>query len=160
MQITENKVIAIDYKLTDDQGELIDQSEASDPLYYLHGAGQIIPGLEEELEGKSQGDSFTVTIDAENAYGTREEELVRSIPKDMFEDAEMLEVGLQFELEDDEGVYLFTITEVNEDDVVADGNHDLAGMRLTFEVKVGEVRDATEEELEHGHAHYPGMESH
>ena len=160
MQIIANKVVAIDYKLTDADGQLLDQSDPADPLYYLHGVGQIIPGLEEELDGKLQGDEFQVTVPAESAYGIKDPELVRVIPIDMFEDPQQLEPGLQFDLEDDQEVFLFTIIEVNDDEVVADGNHELAGLDLTFNVTVKEVRDATPEEIDHGHAHGPDMEPH
>ena len=160
MQITENKVVAIDYRLTDMDGVLIDQSPESDPLYYLHGVGHIIPGLEEELDGKSVGDQFEITVDPESGYGHKDPELVRAIPLEMFEEPEMLEPGLQFDLEDESGIYLFTISEINENEVVADGNHELAGMTLTFKVTVREIRDASEEEIEHGHAHYPDMQVH
>lgn len=160
MQISENKVVAIDYRLTDDGGELIDQSDESDPLCYLHGVGEIIPGLENELNGKSVGDQFEVTIEPEEAYGMKDPELVRAIPKELFEDPDVLKPGLQFDLQDENGVFLFTITEVSEEEVVADGNHELAGMRLTFNVTVRDIRDATAEEIEHGHAHGPNMEPH
>ena len=160
MQITENTVVALDYKLTDDEGALIDQSQDGTPLFYLHGVGQIIPGLESRLEGKSAGDRLQVTLPPEEGYGQRDPELIRSIPLDMFEEPEKLEAGLQFDLEDETGVYLFTIQEVREGEVVADGNHELAGMNLTFDVTIREVREASAEEVEHGHAHGPDMEPH
>lgn len=177
MQIADKTVVAIDYKLKDENGEIIDQSQAGQPLYYLHGIGQIVPGLEDSLNGKSAGDEFTVTLDPDHAYGHRDPELVRAIPIDMFDEPESLKPGLQFDMPfemleegddepseneefDEEDFLLFTIIEVKDSEVIADGNHELAGMKLTFDVKVQDVREATPEELDHGHAHGPDMEPH
>ena len=176
MQIADKTVVAIDYKLTDPNGDVLDKSEPGQPLYYLQGAGQIVPGLETSLNGKSVGEEVTVTLDPENAYGPRDPELIRSIPREMFDEPDALEPGLQFDMPldfddeaqedadeddfDDEDFMLFTIMEVKDDEIIADGNHELAGIRLTFEVKVCEIREASDEELEHGHAHGPDMEPH
>lgn len=158
MQITKNKVVGIDYKLSDEEGQVIDASREGDPLFYLHGTGNIIPGLEKQLEGKSPGDQFKCLVPPEDAYGLHMEELIQTVSRENFAEAESLEVGMQFEVPDEEGEMVFTITEIDGDDIHIDGNHELAGVTLNFEVKVNEVRDATPEELDHGHAHFPGDE--
>ncbi len=163
MQITKNKVVGIDYTLSDDEGQLIDSSSESEPLYYLHGVGNIIAGLENELEGKSVGDHLKFSVPPEDAYGEHLEDLIQIVSRDSFGSQEDLEVGMQFEIpdEDDEDSGLvFTITDIDGEDIYVDGNHELAGLTLHFEVTINEVRDATEEELEHGHAHYPGDDHH
>jgi len=156
MQIEKNKIVMIDYKLTDKNGELIDTSEGREPLAYLHGNGGLIPGLEEELEGKSINDSFTVSIPPEKAYGMRDDSLLQTIPRQQFENNDQLQIGMQFQAQYEHGVQLLTITKIEGDNVTVDGNHPLAGEILNFDVTVKEVRDATADELEHGHAHGPG----
>lgn len=160
MQVAKNKVVAIDYRLTDDDGEVLDTSEGNGPLHYLHGIGNIIPGLESELEGKSVGDKFEISVSPEDAYGERDADLIQTVPKDSFEASEELELGMQFELPDEEGGLLFSIAEIKDDVVVIDANHELAGLNLNFDITVREIRDATPEELEHQHAHWPGDEHH
>jgi len=160
MQISKHKAVAIEYTLTNDSGEVIDSSEGQDPLTYLHGAGNLISGLEQALEGKSAGEELKVTISPEDAYGERIDELVQIVPRDRFEGADELEVGMRFHASSDHGETLVTITEVTDDEVTVDGNHPLAGETLHFEVKVVEVRDASEEEVSHGHIHGPGGHDH
>lgn len=161
MQIEKHKVVSIDYTLKDDQGNLIDSSEGADPLAYLHGVGNIIPGLESELEGKQTGESISVRIEPEKGYGERNEALTQVVPKEMFQGADKIEVGMQFHAADEQGnTQVITVAGVEGDNVTVDGNHPLAGVHLNFDVKVVDVRDATDEELEHGHAHGAGGHNH
>jgi FKBP-type peptidyl-prolyl cis-trans isomerase SlyD len=161
MQITTNSVVAIHFVLSDTAGEVLDSSEEHGPLAYIHGQGQMIPGLEAALEGKSQGESFKVTIEPEEAYGVFNEELIQTLSRDDFQGVDKLEVGMQFEAQDpdgDDGVV--TIASLDGDEVTVDGNHPLAGETLNFEIEINEVRAATAEELEHGHVHGPGGHQH
>ena len=155
MQIAKNAVVAIDYTLTDDDGQILDSSEGRGPMFYLHGAGGLIPGLERELDGKQAGDEFQVAVFPEDGYGDRNETLRQEVMRDQFDGMEDLEVGMQFRVDSDDGPIVFTIVEIAEDIVTIDGNHPLAGLNLNFAVNVREVREATEEELAHGHAHVP-----
>ncbi|MDX9686114.1 FKBP-type peptidyl-prolyl cis-trans isomerase [Halopseudomonas formosensis] len=157
MQIAANKAVSIDYTLTNDAGEVLDTSAGGEPLVYLHGAGNIIPGLERELDGKQVGDELKVTIEPEDAYGEFSADLVAVLGRNMFEGVDELEVGMQFHASaPDGGMQIVTITALDGDEVTVDGNHPLAGQRLTFEVKVAAVRDATEDEIAHGHIHGDG----
>lgn len=157
MQIADDKAVAIDYTLRNDEGEVLDSSEGAEPLVYLHGCGNIIPGLEQALNGKQAGDSLEVSIEPEQGYGEYQAELVATLSRSMFEGVDELEPGMQFHASaPDGGMQIVTVREVDGDDVIVDGNHPLAGQRLHFQVKVVEVRDATAEELEHGHVHGEG----
>ena len=156
MQIAENKVISIHYTLTNNKGEVLDKSGTDAPLVYLHGAGNIIPGLENALTGKGAGDKLNVTIPPEQAYGVRMENMVQTVQRDMFGGIDNIEAGMQFHAEGNTGPVVVTVTEINGDDLTIDGNHPLAGETLTFDVEVADIRDATADELEHGHIHGPG----
>lgn len=160
MKISLNKVASIQYTLTDDAGEILDSSEGGEPLAYIHGQGNIIPGLESALEGKQVGDSFKVSIAPEQAYGEHDEALKQVVPKHMFGGVDEIEVGMQFHAQTDHGMQVITIAEVNGDDITVDGNHPLAGQTLHFDVTVVEIREATEEELDHGHVHGAGGHHH
>lgn len=161
MQISNNAVVTIDYTLTNDAGEVIDSSRDAEPLAYLHGASNIIPGLEAALEGKGVGDVVQVHVEPEEAYGQHQEGLIQSIDRSMFEGVETLEVGMEFHAQTNEGtMQIIRIVAVDGDDITIDANHPLAGVPLNFDVTVIEVRDATEEELSHGHAHSPGGHAH
>ncbi|VAX11835.1 FKBP-type peptidyl-prolyl cis-trans isomerase SlyD [hydrothermal vent metagenome] len=154
MQIVDNHVVTLDYTLTDDQGAVLDSSEGRGDFTYLHGASNIVPGLERALAGKSAGDELTVHIEPEEAYGERVNELVQQVPGDMFETEQEITVGMQFHAQAAEGqMVVVTVTEIDDETVTVDGNHPLAGKALNFEVKVIDIRDATEEELSHGHVH-------
>jgi FKBP-type peptidyl-prolyl cis-trans isomerase SlyD len=153
MQVSENKVVSIHYVLKNDAGEVIDTSLGGAPLSYLHGIGSIIPGLEKALEGKSSGDRVEVTIAPEEAYGARDEALIQALPKNAFDNFEEIEPGMQFQAQTPAGRQILTVLEVYEDQVVVDGNHPLAGETLHFSVEITDVREATEEELAHGHVH-------
>ena len=155
MLVAKNSVVAIDYTLKDDDGDVLDTSQGREPLTYLHGGGGIIPGLERELEGKTVGDVMSVSIVAADAYGERNEALRQEVPREQFGEIEELEVGMQFRVDTNNGPMMITIVEVAEANVTIDGNHPLAGMALHFEVAIRDVREATEEEIEHGHAHGP-----
>lgn len=154
MKIDKNKVVAFDYKLTNDEGQVLDSSEDKDPLQYLHGADAIIPGLEEAMEGRESGDEFEVSIEPENAYGQPQEQLVQKVPHEAFQGVDKVEAGMQFQVKDEEGnTRVVRVVEVAEDGVTIDGNHPLAGETLHFQIEIDEVREATEEEVEHGHNH-------
>lgn len=160
MNISNNSVASIHYTLTDGEGKVIDTSEGQEPLAYLHGAGNIIPGLEKALQGKTVGDKFTVNIPAAEAYGVRDDSMVQELPSNMFSGIDKIEEGMEFHAETEQGLQVVTVTKVEGDTVTIDGNHPLAGVDLTFDVEVAEVRDATKEELEHGHAHGAGGHHH
>ncbi len=153
MQVSENKVVSFHYTLKDDAGEVLDSSEGRDPLTYLHGAGNIIPGLEKALEGKDAGDHVEVSVAPEEAYGNRNDALVQSVPRSAFEGVDEILPGMQFQAQTPNGVQILTVVKVEDDTVVVDGNHPLAGKTLHFSVDITDIRDATAEELAHGHAH-------
>ena len=156
MNISKNCIVTLNYTLTDDENETLDTSVGGEPLVYLHGAQNIIPGLEEALEGKKMGDKFKVSIPAEKAYGEHMEEMIQNIPKNQFPPGQDLQPGMKFQANSPQGPIVLTVVEVGETDIMVDGNHPLAGENLNFDVEVAEVRAATEEELSHGHAHGPG----
>ncbi|WP_397454754.1 peptidylprolyl isomerase [Pseudomonas versuta] len=161
MTIAANKAVSIEYTLTNDDGDVIDSSTGGAPLVYLQGAGNIIPGLEKALEGKAVGEELTVTVEPEDAYGEYSAELVSTLSATMFEGVDQLEVGMQFHASAPDGqMQIVTIRDLDGDDVTVDGNHPLAGQRLTFKVKVVAVRDASEEEVAHGHVHGEGGHQH
>lgn len=155
MQITDKAAVSIYYTLTTPGGEQLDSSIGEEPLLYLHGMGNIIPGLEAALVGKSVGDKFNVSIEPAQAYGEIDPEMVQVVSKRMFEDMD-LEVGMQFHADVSHGSGIITVTEIDGDDVTVDGNHPLAGETLIFDVEVIDVRPATADELEHGHVHGAG----
>ncbi len=160
MNISENCVASIHYTLTDGEGKVIDTSEGQEPLAYLHGAGNIIPGLEKALLGKVVGDKFNVSIPASEAYGVRDDSMVQELPSNMFSGIDKIEVGMEFHAETEHGLQVVTVTKVEGDNVTIDGNHPLAGVDLTFDVEVADIRAASAEELEHGHAHGAGGHHH
>ncbi|GGJ74355.1 FKBP-type peptidyl-prolyl cis-trans isomerase [Deinococcus aquiradiocola] len=155
MKIAQDKVVEIEYVLKVD-GEIVDQSEVGDPLVYLHGHNNIIPGLETALEGHEAGDTLSVTVSPEDGYGERDDENVQVLPRADFDDD--VEIGASYFAQAEDGsVNPFTVVSVSGDDVTVDFNPPLAGQTLNFDVTVKDVRDATAEELEHGHAHGEGM---
>ena len=161
MIIAKNSVVAFHYEVTDaDNQQVIDSSEGREPLTYLHGANNIIPGLEEALEGKKEGDALDVTIAPAKAYGERKNEQVQQVPKDAFANIDNLELGMTVTAQTPQGPVNLIVTEVEEATVTVDGNHPLAGRTLAFSVKVDSVRDASEEEISHGHVHGPGGHDH
>jgi FKBP-type peptidyl-prolyl cis-trans isomerase SlyD len=161
MLIANQHVVAIDYTLSNDAGEVIDSSAGAEPLVYLHGAGNIIAGLENALAGKTVGDELDVNIEPEDAYGEYSAELITNLGREMFEGVDQLEVGMQFHASaPDGGMQIVTIRDIDGDQVTIDGNHPLAGQSLNFKIKVISVRAASEEELAHGHVHGEGGHQH
>ncbi|MGJ8691942.1 MAG: FKBP-type peptidyl-prolyl cis-trans isomerase [Thalassotalea sp.] len=156
MKIEENKVAVIHYAVSDSDGTLIDSSYDHAPLSVIYGSGYLIPGLESALKGHQAGDKFEAQVPADDAYGQRNDSFVQQVPKEMFGDLEELEVGTQFRAETDHGEQTVIIVDISEDAVTVDGNHPLSGLDLVFDVEVLEVRDATEDELAHGHVHGEG----
>jgi FKBP-type peptidyl-prolyl cis-trans isomerase SlyD len=154
MQIAERTVVTIHYTLTDTQGKVLDTSEGPDdtePLSYVHGAGMIVPGLEDALMGKSAGDQVKVTIGPEGGYGPREEKLVEKIARSEFPEGD-LEIGMHFRAHTPHGTKVLTVVAIDDDTVTVDGNHPLAGATLNFDVKVLSVREATAKDM-HGSSH-------
>ena len=160
MQVSAQKVVHIHYTLTSEEGEVIDSSEGHGPLAYIHGHGNIIPGLENALLGKMAGDKIKVTIPPEEAYGPRDENLIQTVPIDAFHGVDEILPGMQFHTETSNGVELVTVINVQDGYVNLDGNHPMSGLTLNFDVEVTDVRDATEEELDHGHVHGEGGHHH
>ena len=158
MQVTDNKVITIHYTLTNNNDKVIDQSGAGEPLVYLHGSGNIISGLEQALAGKVAGDKLNVTIPPEDAYGVRMDDRIQTVPRSMFQGIDQIETGMQFNAEGNTGPVMVTVTKIEADEITIDGNHPLAGETLTFDVEVADIRDATEDEIEHGHIHTKGCQ--
>ncbi|GAB3045835.1 peptidylprolyl isomerase [Acinetobacter apis] len=157
--IANNLVVAFQYTLTNAEGETLDKSQG-EPLTYLHGAGNIIPGLEKALEGKVAGDKFKVTIPAAEGYGEYNPDLVQEVPAQMFQGVENIEAGMQFQAQTDDGVQIVTVKSVEGETVLVDANFPLAGQDLTFDVEITEVREASQEELDHGHVHGAGGHQH
>lgn len=161
MQIANNTVVSFDYTLTNPDGEVVDTSKGHAPLTYLHGARNIIPGLEREMAGKQPGDQFVVTIPAVEAYGERREELVQTFPRTAFPPGVEIQVGTQFQAQTDQGHPITCrVIAVENEQITIDANHQLAGVPLTFDVRVVDVRPATPEEIAHGHVHGPDGHHH
>ena len=159
MNIAANSVVAFHYTLTNAANELVDTSREGEPLPYLHGANKIVPGLEQALEGKTAGDKLQVSVPPHLGYGEYMDEMVQQVPREMFSGIDTLEVGMQFHAEGNSGQqHVVTVTAVEGDQVTVDGNHDLAGETLNFDVEIMEVREATEDELAHGHIHGPNCD--
>jgi FKBP-type peptidyl-prolyl cis-trans isomerase SlyD len=153
MQVEKNKVVEIDYTLKDDDGQLLDSSEGRDPLSYIQGVGNLIPGVESALEGKSAGERVQIIVPPESGYGVRDDSLVLSIERDKFSEVGDLQEGARFRMETQKGPVIFTVLKVGDSEVLVDGNHPLAGMSLNFDITIQSVREATSEELDHGHVH-------
>ena len=155
--IGENSVVSMHYKLTDDTGKVIDSSEGREPLAYLHGAGNIVPGLEKALTGKSEGDSVQVRVAPAEGYGEVNPEGIKVIERAAFQGVESIEPGMTFEAKSPDGASQhIVIKKVEGDEVTIDLNHPLAGVALNFNIQVVSVRDATKEEIDHGHTHEGG----
>lgn len=159
--IKQNSVVTMHYELKNADGEVLDSSKDQEPLVYLHGANNIIIGLEEQLEGKAAGDNLGVVVAPEKGYGMPVEALVQTVPLEAFGDeVDKVEVGMRFQAETEQGPVPVVVTAMDDVNVTVDGNHPLAGQELHFQVSVAEVRDASAEEIEHGHAHGPGGHAH
>jgi FKBP-type peptidyl-prolyl cis-trans isomerase SlyD len=159
MQVARDAVVAIHYTLKNDAGEVLDSSSGGEPLAYIQGGGNIIPGLEEALEGHVVGDKLDVSIPAEKAYGAQEPGLIQQVPRRHFGGTDV-KPGMRFTAETEQGQRQVVVTRIAGDMVTVDGNHPLAGQALHFSVEITEVRVATEEELSHGHVHGPGGHHH
>ncbi len=160
MQIAADTVVTIHYTLKDEDGAVLDSSAGGEPLAYIQGHGNLVPGLEKALEGKQGGSSVAVTLSPQEGYGSRDATLVRRVPKRSLQGAGEIKSGMQFQARTEDGMRLFTVTGVAGDMVTLDGNHPLADRTLHFDVEVVSVRAATEEELEHGHVHGAGGHHH
>ena len=156
MQIADQKVITLNYILKDDEGNIIDQANDGS-FVYLHGALNIVPGLEKALTGKAVGDAVSVSVAPEEAYGPRDDQRIQEVPRDMFPEDTEIEAGMQFNAQGPDGEQLLvTVAKVESDSITVDGNHPLAGVQLNFDVEIIEIRAATAEELDHGHVHGAG----
>ena len=155
MKIDNQTVASIHYTLTLPTGELVDTTEGDEPLRFLVGAKQIIPGLEDALMGKEKGEELDVVVEPENGYGEVDETLVQQLPRDMFTGIDNIEVGMEFQTQGQDGqAHYVIVVDVTDDEITVDGNPEFAGKTLHFKVKIDDVREATEEEMAHGHAHW------
>ena len=160
MQIAKNTVAKIDYTLKAPDGQVLDSSQGREPLSYLHGAQNIIPGLESALEGKGAGDSLQVQVPPGQGYGERDDRMIQAVPRSNFQGVNEIKPGMQFQAQTSQGPRVVTVVKVDPDEVTVDANHPLAGVELNFDVTVREVRAATAEEIAHGHAHGAGGHHH
>lgn len=156
MKITDNSVVSIHFGVAEVDGNALDSTENGAPLEFIQGAGYLVPGLEAELAGKEVGDKFDVKLEAVDAYGEFQEALVQEVPRNLFEGVDTIEVGMSFQADTDQGPRTVEVTAVTEDMVSIDANHPLAGMALQFVGEVVAIREATEEEIAHGHIHQAG----
>lgn len=156
MKISTNSVVSMHYVVSDSEGTEIDSSFDSEPLQFIQNSGFLISGLEKELIDHVKGDKFTTAVSADEAYGPRHDTLVQEVPRDMFQGIDELHVGMQLRAGTDSGDQTVIIVGLSDDTVTVDGNHPLAGIDLSFEVEITDVREATEEELQHGHVHAAG----
>ena len=153
MQVEKNKVVEIDYTVKNDSGQVIDSSEGRDPLSYIQGIGNLIPGVENALEGRNSGERVEITVPPEIGYGVRDDSLMLKIERAKFAEVDDLKEGQRFRMETPDGPMVFTVLKVDDAEVLVDGNHPLAGMTLNFDITIQSIREATAEELEHGHVH-------
>ncbi|MFZ4620512.1 MAG: FKBP-type peptidyl-prolyl cis-trans isomerase [Bacteroidota bacterium] len=160
MKIEKDKVVSIEYTLRDNSGNILDTSDGREPLAYLHGNGNLIPGLEAQLEGKAANDALKVVVAPADGYGELDDAQIVSVPRSQFAGVAELAVGMQFTASGPEGQQVVTVTKIENDTVTVDGNHPLAGQTLNFDVKIVSVREATAEELSHGHVHGAGGHHH
>jgi FKBP-type peptidyl-prolyl cis-trans isomerase SlyD len=160
VEITADRVVLIHYTLKDDAGAVIDTSAGAEPLAYIQGHGNLVAGLEKALEGKQDGDAVAVSVAPADGYGKHDAALIQRVPKRAMQGSGEIKKGMQFQARTDDGMRMFTVTAVVGDMVTLDGNHPLADKTLHFDVQVVTVREATEEELEHGHVHGAGGHHH
>ncbi len=154
MKIADNCVVAFHYTLTNEEGDKLDSSVGGEPLSYLHGHQGIIPGLEKELAGKEVGDKLQVQVQPGEGYGEVNPQLIQQVPLAAFQGVDKVEPGMQFQAQGEGGqVQMVTVREVSEEAVLVDGNHPLAGQVLNFDVAIEAVREASQEEIDHGHVH-------
>ena len=161
MKVGKDKVVLMHYTLKNDAGDVIDSSDGGDPLPFLQGHGNIIPGLESALEGSNVGDKLDVSIKPEKAYGERMKDAIQEIPKSALKGIDEVKVGMQLQSQDQDGnAFLVTVTKIEDDKITVDANHPLAGQTLHFSVSIESVRKAEAEELSHGHVHADGHHHH
>lgn len=160
MEISADRVVTIHYTLKDDAGAVLDSSAGGEPLVYIQGHGNLVAGLEKALAGKQDGNTLAVSVAPADGYGVRDETLIQRVPKRSLQGSGEIKKGMQFQARTEDGMRLFTVAAVIGDMVTLDGNHPLADQTLHFDVEVVEVREATSEELEHGHVHGAGGHHH
>jgi len=161
MTIENNKVVTLEFTVKNaDTNEVIESSEGGDPLLYLHGHSNLVPGLEKELAGKQVGDKYDVTVSPEEGYGVRDESLVQEVPKEAFQGVENIEVGMAFTADGPQGPVVVEVTKIEGETVTIDANHPLADVTLGFSGEIKDIREASKEELDHGHVHGPGGHHH
>ena len=160
LTIKKNNVVSIDYTLKNNEGTVIDTSSGRSPLVYMHGSGALIPGMEKSLESKSEGDEFHVSITPAEAYGNRDEDLVHKVNRAELAHLQDLALGMELEVQADDTPLVMTIIELTDELVVLDGNHPMSGQTLNFDIQVRSIREATSEEISHGHVHGPGGHDH
>jgi len=160
MQIAKQRVVSIEYTLTDDEGTVLDSSRGREPLVYLHGVGQMIPGLEAALTDKVAGEALQVRVLPAEAYGERDDTLVQKAARSQLRGVAEIEVGMQFQASGPQGRQVVTVVAIDGDEITLDANHPLAGVPLNFAVEVVAVRAATPQELQHGHIHGPHGHDH
>jgi len=160
MKIARQSVVTIEYTLTSPDGEVLDTSKGGEPLTYLHGVGMLIPGLEKNLEGKGAGDSFDVKVAPHEGYGLRDERLVHKVTRQQLPAGLEVDIGLELSARGPEGELVMTVVAVEGEQITLDGNHPLAGIELHFTGEVRGVREASKDELSHGHVHGAGGHHH
>ena len=161
MKVGKDKVVLMHYTLKNDAGDVIDSSNGADPLPFLQGHGNIIPGLESALEGSKVGDKLDVSIKPEEGYGERMKDAIQEIPSSALQGVDEVKVGMQLQSQDKDGnAFLVSVTKIEDDKITVDGNHPLAGQTLHFSVSIESIRKAEAEELSHGHVHADGQHNH
>jgi len=160
MKIEENKVVQIHYTLKDDGGKVLDTSEGQDPLTYMHAEGAIIPGLFKAITGKEVGEKISVVVKPDEGYGDQDDSMVQKVSREAFKEMDDLAVGVKVQAETDHGIQIAVVTNITDEEVTIDLNHPLAGVTLHFDVEVADIREATGEEISHGHVHGPGGHHH
>ena len=159
--IKKGSVVNLNYVLTNEEGSVMDQSSEDQPFFYLHGFGNIIPGLENGLEGLSVGTKKDIQVQPNDGYGTRNDDLIMKVPKTQFPSDVEIEVGMQFQSQNQNGQpVVFEVIELSDSEITVDGNHPMAGKTLNFNIEVLTIREATKDELKHGHVHGPGGHHH
>ncbi len=153
MTVARNRVVSIEYTLTGEDGSVLDTSRGDEPISYVHGSGTLVDALEAAMEGKGPTDTVSLTLTPDQAYGVRDDAIVFTLPRAQFGAGEEPEIGMQIMLQGDGDGRVVTVVAMDENEVTVDGNHPLAGLTLTFDVEIVDVREATAEEIEHGHAH-------
>ena len=160
MNIEKDSVVTMHYALKNDKGEDLGSSQGHEPMAYIHGHDNLVPGLEKELTSKKTGDKISAVVSPEEGYGVRKEDGIKKIDKDRFEGDEEISVGMQIQIDMEGELSVATVTDIGKKEITLDLNHPLAGVTLHFEIEIIDVRDATEEELSHGHVHGPGGHQH